>query len=709
MSAFHPHPNPNPFGPEASDYVSVSPDSDARADRSAIAASPGYGRQKSRFRTMSFPRKRAVTACDTCRWKKTKCGNERPVCSSCAKHGWPCSYDPRLDHASFDPASLLILDKLHQTLQKLSEIEQEVKGQNRTGNATIVNDLRSPSTTTVQQVVGSSTTSPGYHHGSSHDSTHTNEHGAGACNRTPLTSSPSDSLEVPTAFGSTEAILTWPIFNGRWSSNVLSNEILIGNVPSAHAERESGKRASVGINEENVPFLVESFLQLVHSKNPVFHTQQIRVAARQVAECGFGWDASSCIVLLACALGAIARPYSPSPELDLLSGSGRTSLEDKPGHLETGNAFYQVARKRFGLLDQSIMAGQCHMLSGIFLMYTMRPLEAWSAFHQAGSIYSLYLKSQAALQERNNDMDIDVSLSQLEKRLEQRLYWTVLKSECEIRVQLDLPQSNLCKLDYPFLFPSPPSPGSPVESPESALTASSQQLQLAEEQTWFYYLSEIALRRIENRVLNAFYTEDHPRWLQTDLSVMIAAAEDIELQMETWYASLPTSIRFDTVEDETSDELRFVTRCRSLLIRGLIYRPFLYYAIHSVNSQTHWDLCNKLQAFVQKALEACLACETDIGMTHRHHGTWYALRESTTNSLLLLAARAAGLITFDFHVSSSPHPEVISDSHKYARVLRVCIEKLRYWEAEAPPDIALSRRIIEELTTMGDVDPNQAT
>ncbi|KAG4436538.1 hypothetical protein IFR05_007976 [Cadophora sp. M221] len=676
MSAFHPYPNSKPFSPEAPDFVSASPDSDARADRSAIATSPGHGRgQRSRFRTMTFPRKRAVTACDTCRWKKTKCGNERPVCASCAKHGWPCSYDPRLDHASFDPASLLILDKLHQTLQKLSEIEQEVKGQNRTGSATVVNDLRSPSTATVQQAIGGSASSPGYHHGSSHDSTHANEQRAGACSRHSLSSPPSDSLEVPTAFGSTEAILTWPIFNGRWSSNVLSNEIHIGKAPSAHAERESGKRASVGINEESVPFLVESFLQL----------------------------------LLACALGAIARPYSPASELDLLSGSGRTSLDNKSGHLETGNAFYQVARKRFGLLDQNIMAGQCHMLSGIFLMYTMRPLEAWSAFHQAGSSYSLYLKSQAALQERNNGMDIDASLSQLERRLEQRLYWTVLKSECEIRVQLDLPQSGLCKLDYPFLFPSPPSPGSPVESPASTLTTSSQQLQLAEEQTWFYYLSEIALRRIENRVLNAFYKEDHPHWLQTDLSVMIAAAEDIEMQMETWYASLPNSIRFDSVEDETSDELRFVTHCRSLLIRGLIYRPFLYYAIHSVNSQTNWDLCSKVQSFVQKAFDACLACETDIGMTHRHHGTWYSLRESITNSLLLLAARAAGLIAFDFQASSSPRPEVISDSQKYLRVLRVCIEKLRYWEAEAPPDIALSRRIIEELMTMGDVDPNQTT
>ena len=219
-------------------------------------------------------------------------------------------------------------------------------------------------------------------------------------------------------------------------------------------------------------------------------------------------------------------------------------------------------------------------------------------------------------------MDIDNVDSQSERRLEQRLYWTVLKSECEIRVQLDLPQSNLCKLDYPFLFPSPPSHGSPVESPASIPSTSSQRLQQAEEQSWFYYLSEIALRRIENRVLNAFYKEDHQYWLHTDLSVMMSAAEDIEIQMETWYASLPTSIQFDNSIHQASDELRFVTQGRSLLIRGLLYRPFLYYAIHSGQIRTPWDMNGRLQAFVQKALTISVACDTGAAMTHRHHGTW---------------------------------------------------------------------------------------
>lgn len=83
--------NPSPAEATAGSVASPSPSSDARRD--------GLG-HKARFRTMTFPRKRAVTACDTCRSKKTKCGNERPICASCSKHGWPCSFDPRLDHAS---------------------------------------------------------------------------------------------------------------------------------------------------------------------------------------------------------------------------------------------------------------------------------------------------------------------------------------------------------------------------------------------------------------------------------------------------------------------------------------------------------------------------------------------------------------------------------------------------------------------------------
>ena len=184
-------------------------------------------------------------------------------------------------------------------------------------------------------------------------------------------------------------------------------------------------------------------------------------------------------------------------------------------------------------------------------MYTMRPLQGWSAFHQAGSVYSLYLKGQASLRERSDKSSAITRPS--ERRLEQRLYWTVLKSECEVRTQLDLPQSDLCKVGYPHLFPTPPTPPSPVRSPQEAFrpqtpvsttTASSQILSMAscssqqnsEEQSWFYYLGEIALRRIENRVLNVFYKEDHHSWSRMDIETMIYAAEDIEAQLAIWYA-----------------------------------------------------------------------------------------------------------------------------------------------------------------------------
>ncbi len=41
------------------------------------------------------------------------------------------------------------------------------------------------------------------------------------------------------------------------------------------------------------------------------------------------------------------------------------------------------------------------------------------------------------------------------KRMEQSLYWSCFKSECEFRVELPFPQSELSIGEYPDLFPSP--------------------------------------------------------------------------------------------------------------------------------------------------------------------------------------------------------------------------------------------------------------
>lgn len=39
-----------------------------------------------------YQRKRAVTACQPCRLRKTRCDNVRPICGFCSKNGAQCTY-----------------------------------------------------------------------------------------------------------------------------------------------------------------------------------------------------------------------------------------------------------------------------------------------------------------------------------------------------------------------------------------------------------------------------------------------------------------------------------------------------------------------------------------------------------------------------------------------------------------------------------------
>ena len=52
----------------------------------------------------SYPRKRAIQACQKCRVRRTKCDNLRPTCSSCLDLGVECNYS-EADPVSMQPAS----------------------------------------------------------------------------------------------------------------------------------------------------------------------------------------------------------------------------------------------------------------------------------------------------------------------------------------------------------------------------------------------------------------------------------------------------------------------------------------------------------------------------------------------------------------------------------------------------------------------------
>ena len=110
----------------------------------------------------------------------------------------------------------------------------------------------------------------------------------------------SECLAVPAAFGSSDAIIQWPIFGSKWPKDVLSQEVLTCNSSSPVALQVNSpreQRRKQGVSEDNIPLLLEQFLQHTHSKNPILDTRQVREASKKVIEHGLDWSSASCIVV----------------------------------------------------------------------------------------------------------------------------------------------------------------------------------------------------------------------------------------------------------------------------------------------------------------------------------------------------------------------------------------------------------------------------
>jgi hypothetical protein len=258
-------------------------------------------------------------------------------------------------------------------------------------------------------------------------------------------------------------------------------------------------------------------------------------------------------------------------------------------------------------------------------MYTLRPIESWHYFLQASVFCQFYLRMAHGI----SDSFVEVlrapsqalsSYDRKARRLEQSLYWSCFKSECEFRVELPLPQSEISLGEYPNLFPSPPEPitgqdqyGQSVSPGEEELELRQHAMRLCnEEESWYYYLTEIALRRIGNRIINTFFprSEDgasRSSWL--NVRPLLRMAREFEVQVSSWSAHLPPAMQqYETSsiiraphlsfrdgdsnsraeEEEDDDRTNHVSRelswaidNRLLEMQTWLYQPFLYYLVHS--------------------------------------------------------------------------------------------------------------------------------
>lgn len=150
------------------------------------------------------------------------------------------------------------------------------------------------------------------------------------------------------------------------------------------------------------------------------------------------------------------------------------------------------------------------------------------------------------------------------------------------------------------------------------------------ESVWFFYLAEIALRRLGNRILNYIYRHNSSGTSAGNIHEAIINFED---QAAGWLSSLPPALK---LEDEINENaaLKFILKGHLLDCYEMMYWPFIVDGIHAK------PLTTISEAFTRKGLQTCVERirKNESGFYHRHHGTWLMLRSCTRSALVLIAA-----------------------------------------------------------------------
>lgn len=114
----------------------------------------------------------------------------------------------------------------------------------------------------------------------------------------------------------------------------------------------------------------------------------------------------------------------------------------------------------------------------------------------------------------------------------------------EIRLELGLPGSGINESQYPHIFPSPPSFGDVQEietCSEEMLPLKSSPLESDRahlETSWFFYLGEIAIRKLMNRILSSRYENgrvESGSTLEADIGLdLVSTIAEFDLQLQQW-------------------------------------------------------------------------------------------------------------------------------------------------------------------------------
>lgn len=266
-------------------------------------------------------------------------------------------------------------------------------------------------------------------------------------------------------------------------------------------------------------------------------------------------------------------------------------------------------------------------------------------------------------------------------------------------MELNITPSGLVDLDYPHAFPSPPSHLDFVPAPNGSLStlsvASMSTMTFPppprdqDELTWFYYLGEIALRKLEIRIATTLSLP--PRSTPTTLTPpeLLTLAAEFSMQIELWRSCLPAVLHFpESPELPCSDERLQYLRARYWWNLSRLYRPFIYLLLHhrsAVAAAIDDDDRRRVADYATKALAIDAFFARSFVKEHRHHGAWLGLRAGAMTALVLLAARRGAC---DMPRGWAQGVAVVKDALRMwereagdAKAMRMAIETVESWNA----------------------------
>ncbi|KAH8880669.1 hypothetical protein GQ53DRAFT_533229 [Thozetella sp. PMI_491] len=502
---------------------------------------------------MNFTRKRVLVACEFCRHRKRRCDGARPTCSTCLESNADCVYKehPSDRVESSSPSAVAerlsrIEALLEEQSQRLEDIAQGTVG-----------PTRAPSTASFAP---STSSQP-------------NRFALPPLNVSPqmLAASPSLSnrsmAPEPMDAHLDQAQFLIPQDHSTSANSLLcypNIRGLLGDFPKDYfftIEERLPLPSHLNLlaeGPENWPSLPDPpvletlarrYFANVHPHFPLFSPQSFHDWQADLFENGPQNTLETAICLGVYALGCLVSLDEATATPELQNDRDNLALQLFRPCLRI------ILNGSLWDFRPAVLTCQALLLCSSYLAHMGRPLHSWRLVYQASTKFMTIQdqRKRAGLAQATDDDSL-------------RVFWSCFMIECDRAAELEIARSGIEPMADRIPLP--------------------RSLDETEHDDIHYFVAEIAIRRILNRIHCSLYAvdtsadtapESSPLKNNLSLNSLLTVSSELNRQLEEWYNSIPARIRPPIGTGHIANDRGKILRIRYYAAKHIIHRPFILY------------------------------------------------------------------------------------------------------------------------------------